>query len=94
MRRCVVAPMHLVVLDLDGTLTRTCAVDEACYVRAIVEERRVPLSAMRLGSLVVGIVAGERVRGADRPAVVHNIDAGARTEDVLRSFEIIGHYRW
>jgi uncharacterized protein len=30
----------------------------------------------------------------ERDLVVHNIGQGARVEDVLRAFEIIGHYRW
>lgn len=42
----------------------------------------------------IGIVAEDRVPGADRPYVIHNIGAGTRKEDVLRAFEIIGHYRW
>jgi uncharacterized protein YijF (DUF1287 family) len=25
---------------------------------------------------------------------IHNIGAGTRKEDVLRSYKIIGHYRW
>jgi len=35
----------------------------------------------------IGIVASD-------PAVVHNIGYGAQKEDVLRAFQIIGHYRW
>ena len=42
----------------------------------------------------IGIVAAERVRGADRHLIVHNIGAGARQEDILYSYTIIGHYRW
>ncbi len=42
----------------------------------------------------IGVVAGERVPDAARHYVVHNIGAGARQEDVLYAFEIIGHYRW
>jgi len=26
--------------------------------------------------------------------MIHNIGAGAQKEDALRSFTIIGHYRW
>lgn len=42
----------------------------------------------------IGIVAEDRVPGAERFFVIHNIGAGTRKEDVLRAFEIIGHYRW
>lgn len=42
----------------------------------------------------IGIAAEERVPGSRRPFMVHNIGSGARKEDVLRAFEIIGHYRW
>ncbi|HEY0591413.1 MAG TPA: DUF1287 domain-containing protein, partial [Thermoanaerobaculia bacterium] len=41
----------------------------------------------------IGIVARTRTAGG-RPLVVHNIGQGARLEDVLDSFEKIGHYRW
>ena len=44
------------------------------------------------GLLHVGVVAEER--GARDPLMVHNIGYGARLEDVLRSFDEIGHYRW
>lgn len=42
----------------------------------------------------IGVVAEERVPRQSRPYVVHNIGAGARKEDVLYAFEILGHYRW
>lgn len=42
----------------------------------------------------IGVVAEDRVSEGSRPYVVHNIGAGARKEDVLHSFVIIGHYRW
>lgn len=42
----------------------------------------------------IGVVADEIVPGAARPWIIHNIGAGARKEDVLRSWTIIGHYRW
>jgi uncharacterized protein YijF (DUF1287 family) len=42
----------------------------------------------------IGMVASDRMPGSGRPYVVHNIGAGALKEDVLRSFQIIGHYRW
>lgn len=42
----------------------------------------------------IGIIADEKVTGADRPLVIHNIGNGAQREDVLRAFKITGHYRW
>jgi len=42
----------------------------------------------------IGIVALDRVPGTNRHYIVHNIGAGTRKEDVLRSYTIIGHYRW
>jgi uncharacterized protein YijF (DUF1287 family) len=42
----------------------------------------------------IGMVAEDRVPGTDRPYMIHNIGAGARKEDVLRAFVILGHYRW
>lgn len=44
------------------------------------------------GLLHIGIVvAGEN---AAKPMAVHNIGSGARKEDVLFRWKIIGHYRW
>ncbi|HKS23943.1 MAG TPA: DUF1287 domain-containing protein [Thermoanaerobaculia bacterium] len=40
----------------------------------------------------VGVVSS--VRGARDYLVVHNIGYGAKNEDVLRAWTIIGHYRW
>jgi uncharacterized protein len=42
----------------------------------------------------IGVVAEDRVPGTGRPYMIHNIGAGARKEDILYSFEILGHYRW
>lgn len=42
----------------------------------------------------IGIVAIDRVPGTQRHYIIHNIGAGTRKEDVLRSYKIIGHYRW
>lgn len=42
----------------------------------------------------IGIVAVDRVEGANRFYMIHNIGAGTQEEDALRSFTIIGHYRW
>lgn len=44
------------------------------------------------GVLHVGIVT-DRKAPAGTPLVVHNIGAGAREEDILLRFAIIGHYR-
>lgn len=41
----------------------------------------------------IGIVAEQRITPG-HPLMVHNIGQGARLEDVLYSFEEIGHYRW
>jgi len=40
----------------------------------------------------IGIVADSTAEGA-RPLIIHNIGAGAREEDLLFSYRIIGHYR-
>jgi uncharacterized protein len=42
----------------------------------------------------IGMVSKIKVEGAERYAVVHNIGAGARIEDVLFAWKIIGHYRY
>ncbi len=46
------------------------------------------------GLLHVGLVADRVAPGTGRHLVVHNIGQGARCEDVLFAFTIIGHYRW
>ena len=46
------------------------------------------------GLLHIGVVAEDRVPRTDRFYMIHNIGEGARKEDVLHAFEIIGHYRW
>jgi uncharacterized protein YijF (DUF1287 family) len=46
------------------------------------------------GLFHIGMVSKIKVEGADRYAVVHNIGAGARLEDVLFAWKIIGHYRY
>jgi uncharacterized protein len=45
------------------------------------------------GLLHIGVISRES-NGSGRPMVVHNIGAGAQLEDVLDSFDKIGHYRW
>ncbi len=42
----------------------------------------------------IGIVGLEKVPGQERPLMIHNIGQGARKEDVLKAYTIIGHYRW
>ena len=42
----------------------------------------------------IGMVSKIKVEGAERYAVVHNIGAGARIEDVLFAWKITGHYRY
>ena len=44
------------------------------------------------GILHIGIVS-DRKSVAGAPLVVHNIGAGAREEDILFRFTVIGHYR-
>ncbi len=45
------------------------------------------------GRLHVGLVSDVRAPDARRFLLVHNIGAGARLEDILFAYEIIGHYR-
>jgi uncharacterized protein YijF (DUF1287 family) len=42
----------------------------------------------------IGIVALDRVPGTNHHYMIHNIGAGVQKENALRSFTIIGHYRW
>ena len=43
----------------------------------------------------IGIVSDARSRfGGTRPMMIHNIGAGARVEDVLFGFRIVGHFRF
>lgn len=46
------------------------------------------------GVLHIGIASGERTADGQRWMFVHNIGRGARLEDVLFSWKIIGHYRY
>ena len=46
------------------------------------------------GRLHIGLISGIKIKGTDRLAVVHNIGLGARLEDVLFEWKIIGHYRY
>jgi uncharacterized protein len=46
------------------------------------------------GRFHIGIVSRIAVKETDRYAIVHNIGLGARLEDVLFEWKIIGHYRY
>jgi hypothetical protein len=46
------------------------------------------------GLLHIGVVSDTRASGSRDYEIVHNIGAGARLEDVLFSWTIIGHYRY
>ena len=46
------------------------------------------------GRLHIGIVSNIRATDTHRYLLVHNIGAGAKLEDILFAYEIIGHYRY
>ncbi len=46
------------------------------------------------GRLHIGIVSNTHTTDARRYLLVHNIGAGAKLEDILFAYEIIGHYRY
>jgi uncharacterized protein len=46
------------------------------------------------GLLHIGMVSQIKVAGTDRYAVVHNINSGAKLEDVLFAWKVVGHYRY
>jgi uncharacterized protein YijF (DUF1287 family) len=46
------------------------------------------------GLLHIGVVTDTRASDSKDYEIVHNIGAGARLEDVLFSWTIIGHYRY
>ncbi len=46
------------------------------------------------GLIHIGLVGDIKVKSTDRCAVVHNIGMGARLEDVLFEWKIVGHYRY
>jgi uncharacterized protein YijF (DUF1287 family) len=46
------------------------------------------------GLFHIGVVSTSAVPGSRRYFMIHNIGSGAKEEDVLNSYEIIGHYRW
>ncbi len=63
--------------------------DPAGYLPADVVAWRLPG-----GRLHIGIVSNIRTTDARRYLLVHNIGAGAKLEDILFAYEIIGHYRY
>ncbi|MBI2428315.1 MAG: DUF1287 domain-containing protein [Ignavibacteriales bacterium] len=42
----------------------------------------------------IGIVSDDVVEGEPRKYMIHNIGSGAKKEDVLENYTIIGHFRW
>lgn len=46
------------------------------------------------GLVHIGLVSKIKAEGSQRYAIAHNIGAGARLEDVLFQWKIIGHYRY
>jgi uncharacterized protein YijF (DUF1287 family) len=42
----------------------------------------------------IGVISTRKASPRGDYLVVHNIGQGARNEDVLRAYTIIGHYRW
>lgn len=46
------------------------------------------------GLVHIGLVSKIKADGGERFAIAHNIGAGARLEDVLFQWKIIGHYRY
>jgi hypothetical protein len=46
------------------------------------------------GLLHIGLVANVKTDASGNHCVVHNIGAGARLEDMLFAWKIIGHYRY
>lgn len=80
---------HRRVLNLMRFLERkgkTCA--EATYTPG-------DIVAWKLngGLFHIGVVSASVVPGTGRYAMIHNIGSGAKAEDVLNSYAIIGHYR-
>ena len=46
------------------------------------------------GVLHIGLATDQRSSDGARPLFVHNIGRGARLEDILFSWKLIGHYRY
>lgn len=55
--------------------------------------RRISPERLDNGLLHIGLVTDVVAEGTQNYLVVHNIGAGARLEDVLMTWKIIGHYR-
>ena len=49
---------------------------------------------LRSGNFHIGIVSTEIIPGKKHYFITHNIGDGAKKEDVLYAYKIIGHYRW
>jgi uncharacterized protein YijF (DUF1287 family) len=62
-------------------------------IRAPYEPGDVVAWRLSNGLYHIGIISNLQAPGGEY-LVVHNIGNGAQREDVLRAFEIIGHYRW
>ena len=45
------------------------------------------------GLLHIGVLSDAKSAGGKRPLVIHNIGQGARQEDVLTAWKLLGHYR-
>ncbi len=96
------APVGIALAQAAARQVGVTKVYDPAYVRIGYPNGDVP--AYRPGDVVawrlpgglfhIGVVAGDRIAGTDRLYMIHNIGQGAREEDVLRAFEIIGHYRW
>ena len=46
------------------------------------------------GNLPHILVVDSRMAAAGRPYAIHNVGAGARREDVITAWPIVGHFRW
>lgn len=59
------------------------------------EYRPADVVAWRLpgGRLHIGLVTDRMSPDGKRPLMIHNIGEGARQEDVLFAWTVIGHYR-
>jgi uncharacterized protein len=67
---------------------------KAISTRASYEPGDVVAWMLPNGLYHIGIISSDLNAPRAEHLVVHNIGDGARNEDVLRAFRIIGHYRW
>jgi uncharacterized protein len=67
---------------------------KAVSSRAPYEPGDVVAWRLRNGLHHIGVVSNVKNSSGSEYLVVHNIGYGTQNEDVLRSFAIIGHYRW